>query len=237
MSTQILATERFARVGKSIHEVGEQQEELQKKRIDRQNHLSLPRTRRGEEHIDRHHEQRTDKDVTIHLEERTHPTALTHHSTDCLKPRTLVLQFPHNLAIVSHAEQEIDQKSAPLCNDGAQRYTFDLHAQSEHQDQRCNDIHHILGNGNKHRNARILHPYIPARQTKESKHSRRTPYTYIKIGGCQGAHVCVRLHQQKSQFTNRQLKEEDCQRNDRCNTKTAHQDACIFCQIPTSKRL
>ena len=34
MSTQILATERFARVGKSIHEVGEQQEELQKKRID-----------------------------------------------------------------------------------------------------------------------------------------------------------------------------------------------------------
>lgn len=65
----VLACQCLTCVCKTVHDVGEQGEELHQQGIDSQDDIAVGRSPRGEEHRDGHQSQGAQEDVTVHLKE------------------------------------------------------------------------------------------------------------------------------------------------------------------------
>ena len=63
------SAERLAGIGKAVHHVGEEGEELHEQRVDGQDDVALTRSRGSEKHRRGHEAKRTQEDVAVHLEE------------------------------------------------------------------------------------------------------------------------------------------------------------------------
>ena len=112
-------------------------------------------------------------------------------------------------AIVEPIEHASHQKSPPLGDDRSECHTFYRHPADEDEHQGGYDVHYILRERHHHRNARVLHTDIPARESIESEHGRRSPDTDIAISAGQFHDIRFRRHRPQSAADNPSLQDKE----------------------------
>ena len=65
----VFAAHSLTGIGKSVHHIGKESEQLEKQRVDRQDDRSLPGASRGEEEVDCYQEECAQENVAVHDEE------------------------------------------------------------------------------------------------------------------------------------------------------------------------
>ena len=124
-----------------------------------------------------------------------------------------------------------------MCDDCSQRHTLNLHPQAEHKRQTGGNVHHVLHDGDKHRNTSVLHPDKPAVQTVDAHHGRCPPDADIEIGGCQRQDVCCRVHQQQGKLANGDLQDDETERDADSHSQRADKQAHHLRHVAAAKRL
>ena len=190
--------------------------------------VSLPCSCCCKEEIDRYEEQCAQKNVTVHIEE-------TGHGTVGEEPSAPIVMIQSS--IVTEPESEGYDGSGPLSDQRSKGHTIHLHAQSEYKGQTGDDVHHVLSYRNEHGDARVLHPDEPSGKAIEAEHGRRTPYTYIIIGGDKGHNVGCRMDQTNREPTQGYLKDQKARCNQQADSNRTDQQTHHLGQVSTAQSL
>ena len=128
-------------------------------------------------------------------------------------------------AIVEPIEHACHQESPPLGDDRSERHTFYRHPADEDEHQRGYDVHHILRERYHHRNARVLHTDIPARESIESEHGGSSPDADIAVSASQLHDIRLWRHRPQSASDNPSLKDKEEESYPHANAQGANQES------------
>ena len=166
------SAEGLAGVGKAVHDVAEEHEQLHQQRVGCQRQGPLRGSGRGEIEIDGHETERAQEDVEIEPEEAPQPAQQTAEAG-----RVAAEHAP----VIAPEQDEGDDEARPLRHDRARGHATDAPPQPDDKQERDEDVRHVLQDGYQHGQPRGLHAHVPARQPVEAQHGRRPPHAYIII--------------------------------------------------------
>ena len=179
----------FACVGKAIHEVAEEREQLHEQCVDGQCQCPLCRTGRSEVEVDGHETQRAQEDVAVDGEETVPGERAVGWSG-----------FRRWLRLVGLIGYRPSQQEAkPLGHYRTCGYARDTQAEPEDQRGRDGNVDDVLRDGHHHGSARVLHADEPARQRVESQHGGCSPDADVEVGQAESGHIGGRLHEPERQ--------------------------------------
>ncbi len=196
----ILTRQSLSSVGKTIHKIGEDGKECHQQGVDSQHDGTFPGTCRRKEEVYCYEAYRTEENVLVQGKE----SLQGFRSKEVLAIIILV-----EAAVINAVEQTSHQESPPLGDDRTKRHAFHRHIASENQGERGDDVDHILSQRHHHRNACVLHTDVPACESIESEHGRRSPNTDIAVSASQLHDILLRCHRPQATRNDDFLKDEE----------------------------
>ena len=195
--SDVFPAQRFSGVGKSIHEIRKEGEQLHEQGIDGQYHIAVCGSRGGEKDGYGNQAERTEEDVPVHLEKTFHFTPVE---------QSFLVQVLPQRTIVGQPEQAGHSQSRILCHEGTEGHSFHFHAEGEDEKQAGGNVDDVLGEGDEHRETGVLHADVPAGKAVESQRGRSSPDADMEIQRSQLLHLFTGVHEGESQTVNRNLK-------------------------------
>ena len=178
--------QRFAGIGKTVHEEGEEHKELHHNAAHRQFGVAVLTGQAGIAHIDDHEAERTDEDISV---ERHHASNLRplHRGDD-------LLETDMNDAVLDAEDTDGKHQTAVLRDEGTVRDTDYTEGRIDGEVITGDHIHDVDQDIDRHRTFRILHADEPALKSKEHEGRGRRPYAHVKIIARHRCHFCRTGH-------------------------------------------
>ena len=148
-SSQIPAGQRLTGIGESIHEIGEEHEELHQQCVGGQDQIAHARRYKGEKGGDQRQQEGTDKYVTVDTKIGAEGLDVQDGRTDDISPQSAVELQPHQYA---YGKRDYLRQHRPECD------SLDLHAKTEYKSCTESNIQQVVENSDHHRGLRVLHP-------------------------------------------------------------------------------
>ena len=134
-------------------------------------------------------------------------------------------------------KSQCHDETSILCYHSTQSDALDLHAKTIDESQRGEDVHHILHDGDKHGDTRVLHADVPSQEPVKSHHGWCSPDNHIIIGSGEGHHIWRRTDQPEHQPFHRYLEHDEQQGDAQRNHHRANQNPRDFPEIPAPQSL
>ena len=213
-SAGILAAESLAGIGKAVHDVREEREELHEQGVDGKHNGALRRSCRHEEQVHGNEKQGAEEDVAVDVEE-------PHES---LAPRdSPERQRPEQAAVLEAGIGGSNQQSAPLGYERARGHAVNLHPQPIDQGETRHDVHNVLHDAHRHGYARVLQADEPPREGVEAEHGGSAPHADLKIGPDERLQRRLHAHDAYGQGEQGALKHEHGERHGKRHAQAAHE--------------
>ena len=116
-------------------------------------------------------------------------------------------------AIMKTEKQTRHEETPPLGDDRTESHALHRHLAHEDQQQRSDDIHHILRQRNHHRNTGVLHTDKPSRKPIQTQYGRSTPDADIAVSAGKLHHISLRRHRPEATPNEPFLEHEEQQTN------------------------
>ena len=165
----------FGRIGKAIGKEREQQQEFHENGADGQDQVAVPGRYHGESHIDGHHAERPDEQVSVHRKKR--PQIRTRY------------RLPDAALPGWHSAGNQDPGKGQAGELGDDRSPGNAgKADPAAQDNAGDNVYHIDNQVGSHGTDGVLHPNKPALDGHQGKGGRRSPDADEEVAQGQFAH-------------------------------------------------
>ena len=178
--------QRFAGIGKTVHEEGEEHKELHHNAAHRQFGIAVLTRQAGIAHIDDHEAERTDDQVTAQRHQSFDFVPL-HRGDD-------LLETDMNDAVLDTEDTDRQRQSAVLRDEGTVRHAHYAQRRIDSEVITGGHVHDVDQDIDRHRTFRILHADEPALKSKEHQGRGRRPYAHVKIIARHRRHFCRTGH-------------------------------------------